>query len=91
MGRTTSQETTRRYERHQQSVEALDSKFIAHKLRFLLSLPNHQSILTNESMTQGVNLGIRKARFLLKFINNYPAYLKAVNDYIKASGQKLIK
>lgn len=90
MGRSTSQETTRRYERHQQSVEELDVKLIPHGLRLLLSLPNHRSILTNKERSKGLEMGIRRARSTLHFIENGTLTGECVADYINRTGRTIL-
>ena len=87
---TLSAETARRYERHQQSVEELDRKLSPHGLRFLLSLPDHSSILTNKEKSKGIDRGIRHARAILHFIENGTITGDSVTDYINRTGRKLI-
>ena len=88
---TLSEETARRYERHQQTVEALDAKLIPHGLRLLLTLPDNCSMLTNKEMSKGIDVGIREARSTLHFIENGTLSGECVTDYIKRTGLELVR
>lgn len=89
MSGTISQETNRRYEQHQKTVEELDNQFIHYNLRFLLSLPKHESILTNKDMTRGIDRGIRHAKSILHSLENGTLNGQCVTDYILREGMSI--
>jgi len=85
-----SEKTMKKYQRHQEIVEALDKKFVPYKLRFLISLADHKQVLMIETLTQGKYIGMRQARQILKWleegqINSVKVYNRLI-DY----GQKFL-
>jgi len=88
---TISQATHQRYERHQKTVERLDADLKPYGLHFLLTLPDHKSMLTNEPMTHGLDYGIRNTKATLHFLKNGTLTGDCVRDYIKRTGRELIK
>lgn len=91
MSGTLSQATSERYERHQRTVERLDQDFEPYDLHFILTLPDQRSMLTNESMTHGLDYGIRDAKATLHFLKNGTLTGDCVTDYINRTGRRLIR
>ena len=91
MSGTLSQATSEKYDRHQRTIERLDNSFIPFGLRFLLTLPEHKSILTNLRMTKGKRIGLRIAKNVLKALIDGTLYPESVRLLIQAEGETLIK
>ena len=91
MSGTISEATHYRYKRHQETVEKLDADLEPYGLHFLLTLPDHKSMLTNEPKTHGLDFGIRKTRATLYFLKNGTLTGDCVRDYIKRTGLELIR
>lgn len=88
---TLSQATSERYERHQRTVEQLDQDFQPYDLHFLLSLPDHKSVLTNFSKTKGVMLGIRAAKEVLKALKSERLQPPQVRLWLASAGETILK
>lgn len=88
---TMSLSTYQKQNRHQATVEHLDQQLHPYGLHFLLSLPDHKSILTNTSKDLGINFGIRDARKTLTALQNGTLTTKHVLRYILKIGFKILK
>ncbi len=86
MSGTISEQTKKQYDRQQKSVEELDKKLIPFKLRFLLGLPDHSSVLTTKEVDWGVYIGIRKARRVLKALQSKKRTVAQIYNYLHQYG-----
>ena len=89
MSGTISEQTRKQYDRHQRTVEELDAGFTPFQLRFLLSLPNHSSVLTTKKMDWGIYIGIRKVRLILKALQSKKRTVAQVYNYLHQYGLQL--
>jgi len=89
MSGTISERTKKQYDKHQASVEELDTKLTRFQLRFLSGLPDHSSVLTTKEMDWGVYIGIREARHLLKVLQSKKRTVAQVYNYLHQYGLKL--